>query len=51
MKSISMDSEWIFDTLARNAPKEVELILNIRKGLQFISKSSDGYYTKIKKID
>ena len=31
MKSISMDFLWIFDALARNAPKEGELILNTQK--------------------
>ena len=35
MKSISMDFQWIFDTLPREALKEVELILNMRNGLQF----------------
>ncbi len=48
MKSISMDFQKIFVTLARNDPKEVELILNMRNGLQFISEPSDGYLTKIK---
>ena len=51
LKSISMDFKWIFETLARNGPKEVELILNMQNGLQLISKPSDGYLTKIKKID
>ncbi len=50
MKSISMDFQWIFDTVARNAPKKVQQILNMRNRLQLISKPSDGYLTKLKKF-